>query len=142
MSNSIELNEFNINGYLTSQKIVYKTNYYICFCTKYNRKLLTDDIALDLESIVKEVAIEKDSYIIDITVNLNHVIIHAEIHPKVSVYEFVYSVKHESAGRLKKKYEELSTRIPNLWTKEFLVSCEDNVPNFIIDGFISSQPKK
>ena len=119
-----------ISTFKTSSNIVYSCKYHIVWCPKYRRKVLVDEVAVRLETIMRETAAEKQVEIIEMEITPalacgasvpDHVYLLCEIHPQLGAHLFVRLVKGRSSRLLRQDYKSLCTRLPTLWTNSYFI---------------------
>jgi putative transposase len=112
---------------------------HIVFCPKYRRPVLVGSIKQDFEAIVYELAKEKDWTVIEMAVNPDHVHIFLRFNPTISIHRVIKAIKGRTSNFLRKKYPELVTKLPTLWTRSYFVCTAGNVSKDIIQKYIEEQ---
>lgn len=115
---------------------VYNLGYHLIWCTKYRRKVLTDDIDEYLKKCLLEKAEQNEWQIEQLEVMPEHVHICIKATPTDSIAYIVAQLKGYSSHKLRERYPELWKRLPNLWTRSYYVeSCgslsEENIKKYI-----------
>ncbi len=126
----------------SNNNIVYSCKYHIVFCPKYRRKVLEPPIAERLKEIIREVALETHSEILEMEVMLDHVHLLCEVDPQFGVAKFVRLVKGRSSRLLRQEFPKLKSRLPTLWTNSWLCSSVGGAPLSIIKQYIEQQKNK
>lgn len=117
----------------------YSCQYIVCFCTKYKRKIINDEIKNDLIKIFKEISIEYNFDIIDLNIESNYIILQIDCNPNFGIYKAVTKLKNISAAKIKEKHSFLKKRIPSIWTREEFISTIGNITINNINDFIDKQ---
>ncbi len=125
--------------YRTNNNVVFSCNYHIIFCPKYRRKVLVDGVDVRLKEILREVAVETGTEIIEMEVNIDHVHLLLNIDPQFSVRKVVKLMKGRSSHHLRREFAWLKSRIPTLWTNSYFVSTVGGAPISILKKYIKEQ---
>lgn len=128
-----------MSGYTHKQGLVYKNQFHVVFCPKYRRKVLTDEVAVDLESILRELAAEKDVTIHAMEIMPDHVHLFIEFDPRLLLHKIIKDFKGISSRRLRDKHPSLSTRLPSLWTRSYFSCTVGHISEETITQYIENQ---
>ena len=109
------------------------------WCPKYRRSVLNDEIACELESIIKTVCVESKSDLLEVQIMPDHVHMLVEVDPQFGIHRLIKRIKGRSANVLRKKYKSLRSRIPTLWTNSYFVSTVGGAPLEIVKRYIEEQ---
>jgi putative transposase len=113
--------------------------YHIVWCTKYRRKVLTNEIQNRLKELLKEVC-DKNNFKIEALETMeDHVHIFVQASPKDSVHRIVSQLKGFSSFRLREEFKELTTRLPCLWTRSYHSGTVGYVSEETIKKYIENQ---
>ena len=123
----------------SNKNVTYSCKYHIVFCPKYRRKVLIDSIADRLKQIIREVAAETCSEVIELEVMPDHVHLLCEVDPGFGIMKFVRSVKGRSSRVLRGELPKLKSRLPTLWTNSSFVSTVGGAPLSVIKQYIENQ---
>jgi putative transposase len=126
----------------TTRYAVYNCSYHIIFCPKYRRKILVGNIEKRLKEILNETARE-NSWIIDrMEVMPDHVHIFIKVPPIDPPAHVVAQMKGKSSYILRREFPELTTRLPNLWTRSYYVETIGHISEAAVQKYIEDQKKK
>ncbi len=114
--------------------------YYFVWCPKRRKKVLVDEVATDLEQIIKDVAEEHAWKIIRLAIQPDHVHLFLRSTSQTTPYDIPRLIKGRSSRLLTQKYEQLQ-RLPSLWTRSYLCASAGNASQDIIDKYIQRQSK-
>jgi putative transposase len=123
----------------SNNNVTYFCKYHIVFCPKYRRKVLEPPIAERLKEIIREVADETRSEILEMEVLLDHVHLLCEVDPQFGIAKFVRLVKGRSSRLLRQEFPKLKSRLPTLWTNSYFCSTVGGAPLAIIKQYIEQQ---
>ena len=127
------------NKYIQKEGLVYLNQYHIIFCPKYRRKVLVDDIEMDLREIFYTVAEEKQVDIKALEIMPDHVHMFIAFDPKQPLHELIKLFKGRSSRILRDKYPKLKSRIPSLWTRSYFCCTIGHISEETIQQYIESQ---
>ena len=102
----------------------YKSNWHtrtklavhIVLVTKYRYAVLKWDIQLRMRDLIKQVCDSNDVRIIKWVVGKDHIHLHVEYSPKVSISKFLKILKWSTSRKIQQEFKELSKRY---WWKHF-----------------------
>jgi len=123
----------------SNTNVVYSCKYHIVFCPKYRRKVLEPLIAERLKEIIRDVASETRSEILEMEVLLDHVHLLCEVDPQFGIAKFVRLVKGRSSRLLRQEFPKLKSRLPTLWTNSWFCSTVGGAPLAVIKQYIEQQ---
>ena len=113
--------------------------YHIVWCTKYRRKVLTEDIQNNLKMFVLEKATELDYKIEAIEIMEDHIHIFLKASVKDSVHRIVSQLKGSSSFQLRKLFPELKSRLPCMWTRSYYAGTVGHVSEETVKKYIENQ---
>ncbi len=125
--------------YKSNNNVVYSCKYHIIWCPKYRRKVLRDEIGERLKQIAAQVCEEQKSDLIEIEVMPDHVHMLVEVDPQYGVHRLVKSVKGRTSRMLRQEFNELTRKLPTLWTNSYFVSTVGGAPLAIVKQYIENQ---
>jgi len=128
--------------YTSKGNIVYSCQYHVIFCPKYRRRVLVDDIKVDLEEIILNNQTEYDYKIIEMEIMPDHVHLLIDINPKTGVFSTICKIKGVSSRELRLKYPCLKKRIPTLWTRSEFISSVGSVSLSVVKQYIEDQKER
>ena len=121
---------------------LYCCQYHVLFCTKYRRKVLTEEISAHMKQIVTDLQEEVGFKIQNIDISLDHVHMVLDIPPENSVSGVLTKIKGRTSHILRETYPVLRSRIPTLWTRVIFVSSVGNVALNDLETFLEKQKKR
>jgi putative transposase len=114
-------------------------NYHLVFCPKYRIPVLVDDVAEDLEALLREKAVELGVEIKHLSIQPDHVHLFVKASPEYSPAKLAHQFKGYSSRRLRQKYRHLVSRMPSLWSRSFYVGSAGHVSDKTIANYIAAQ---
>lgn len=116
--------------------------YYVAFCTKFNRRVFTDGYEKKLGDIMEGMDMPEGTVFLDVIIEPDAVQCIVKCPPDVSVQKCINGIKASVARKLHEDCPELKTRMPQIWTKRNFVSSMGDVTVNAVCDFISSQRKE
>lgn len=111
--------------------------YYFVFSPRYKRKIfLTEGVEKRFKEILKEVCDSLDINIINIQCIVNYVYLELDCLPDLSPTDIVQKIKF-STNIIIDEFEKFN-KMPNLWTRNFLVSNKE-ITRDIIESYMEEQ---
>ena len=101
--------------------------YHIVWVPKYRFRILTGKVATEVERCIRAFSEQKQSEIIEMNVQIDHVHLIVMVPPKTSISEYVGTVKGRTAIRVFNKFRDLKTK--PYWGNHFWARgyCVDTV---------------
>lgn len=127
------------NYKFNSNSVVYLCNYHVVWCSKYRRKVLTDEIDERLKEIIISVCRELNVDILSMKIMPNYVYLFLGVDPQLGVHKAVKRIKARSSNILRNEFEDLTTKLPTLWTNSYFVSTNNSIPLDEIEQYIINQ---
>jgi len=123
----------------SNNNVVYSCTYHVVFCPKYRRKVLVNGVDERLKAIIRQVADETQSEVLELEVMPDHVHLLCEVAPQFGIHKFVKRVKGRSSRLLRQEFPHLKSRLPTLWTHSYFVSTVGGAPLAMIKQYIEGQ---
>jgi putative transposase len=128
-----------LSKYKSNRNVVYSSKYHVVWTPKYRRPVLIDDIAVRLESILRQTCTELRAEIVALEIMPDHLHLLVEIDPQFGVHRLVKRLKGRSSRCLRQEYAELRSRLPTLWTNSYFVSTVGGAPLSVIKQYVENQ---
>lgn len=125
--------------YKTSNNICYLCKYHVVWCPKYRKQILKDNVEKRLKQIVAEVCKEKQSDLIEIECDKDHIRILVEVDPQYGIHKLIKQIKGVSSKKLREEFLFLKRVLPTLWTNSYFVSTAGEAPISMIKQYIEKQ---
>lgn len=116
--------------------------YHIVWCTKYRRKVLTEEIQTTLKNQLEEICLKNNYKIEALETMEDHVHIFLNASVKDSVHRIVSQLKGYTAFKLRETHKELKTRLPCLWTRSYYSGTIGHVSEETVRKYINNQKNK
>lgn len=101
--------------------------YHLVWTPKYRYKILQGKVKQEVESCIRAFTEQKKCEVVELNVQVDHVHLIVSIPPKLSVSDYVGTIKGRSAIRVLQRFKELRHKPywgNHFWTKEY---CVDTV---------------
>lgn len=90
--------------YKSNNNIVFSCQYHVVWCPKYRRKVLVDGVDERLKSILKDVALNTGSEILEMEIMEDHVHLLLSVDPQFGINKVVRTMKGKSSNILRKEF--------------------------------------
>jgi len=123
---------------------IWHCQYHIVWIPKYRYKVLTGEVAREVEDCIRAFTEQQGGEVIELNVQIDHVHLMVNIPPKVSVSDFMGRVKGRSAIRVLRRFRKLRTNTywgNRFWAKGY---CVDTIglDEETIRKYVKYQEKK
>ena len=125
-------------GYRYGHHTVSRLTAHIVWATKYRYKVLNGDIKKRVREIIIQVAESEDVKILSGVVSSDHVHIHVEYPPKLSISELMRLVKGRSSRLIQKEYKSLSKKYwgRHFWAIGYGVWSTGNITDDMVEAYL------
>jgi putative transposase len=127
--------------YKSNRNVVFSCKYHVVWCPKYRRRVLVNSVDERLKAILREVAEETHSEIIEVEVMPDHVHVLVEVDPQFGIHSFIKQMKGRSSRLLRAEFPWLKSRLPTLWTNSYFVSTVGGSPLTVVKQYIENQKR-
>ncbi len=123
---------------------VYSIQYHLVWCTKYRRRVLSDEIENKLKEIIREISKDNNFTIEEIETDLDHIHMLIDCSPQHYIPNIVKALKGVSARLLFKEHPELKSMLwgGHLWNPSYFVATVSENTEEQIRDYIRSQKMK
>ena len=123
---------------------VYLIKYHIVWCTKYRRKVLSQEIMKSLIEILNTIATNNGFIIQEVNGTTDHIHLLIECTPQHYIPNIIKALKGVSAKLLLKQYPELKAQLygGHLWNPSYFVATVSEVTEDNIRDYINSQKER
>lgn len=127
--------------YKSSNTMVYSCQYHVIWTTKYRRKVLDEEIQIELKKLL--LSKQDDNFqILESEIMPDHVHLLIDVNPYVGIYKVISLLKGYSSKELREKFPKLKSRLPTLWTRSKFVSTVGSVSLEVVKKYIENQKNK
>lgn len=116
--------------------------YHIVWCTKYRRKVLSEDIQEYLKKLLKEKSFEQGYIIHSLEIMPDHVHVFIEGGVKDSAHRIVSQLKGYTSFKLRGRFKELKKKLPCMWTRSYYAGTIGHVSEETVKKYIENQKNK
>jgi putative transposase len=126
-------------GYKSNNNVVYSCKYHVIWCPKYRRSVLEGLVAERLEELIRSVAEDRQSEILELEIMPDHVHLLIEVGPQFGIHRLVKQIKGTTSRLLRQEFPRLKSRLPTLWSNSYFVSTVGGAPLSVIKKYIEQQ---
>ncbi len=114
-------------------------NYHLVWCPKYRLPVLIEEVAEDLEALLREKASELDVEVKHLAIRPDHVHLFVKAPPDLSPAQIAHRLKGYTSRILRERYAHLVSRMPSLWSRSYYVGAAGHVSDKTIARYIAAQ---
>jgi putative transposase len=126
-------------GYKSNNNVVYSCKYHVIWCPKYRRSVLEGLVAERLEELIRSVAEDRQSEILELEIMPDHVHLLIEVDPQFGIHRLIKQIKGTTSRLLRQEFPKLKSRLPTLWSNSYFVSTVGGAPISVIKKYIEQQ---
>ena len=132
------------NKYRHNNHSVTRLTVHIVWVTKYRYKVLTGDIQKRAREIITQVCDSEDVKILSGVVSQDHIHLHIEYPPKLSISNFIKSTKGRSSRLIQKEFPVLSKRYwgDHFWAIGYGAWSTGNITDKMVEEYIQHHFKQ
>ena len=123
---------------------IWHCQYHIVWVPKYRFKILTGGVGKEVENCIRAFSEQKGCQIIELNIQVDHVHLLVNVPPKVSISNFVGTLKGRTAIRVFNKFRNLKQK--SYWGNKFWARgyCVDTVglDSGMIQKYVKHQKRK
>ena len=101
-------------SYKSNNNIRFSCKYHVVWFPKYKRKILVGKIENRLKQIIKQICIEKQSKLLEVECDKDHVHILVDVDPQYGIHKLIKQIKARSSKVLRSEFSFLKTSLPTL----------------------------
>lgn len=125
--------------YKISQNVAHSCKYHVIWCPKYRRAVLVEGVEERLKEIIRAVANERQSEIIELDVMPDHVRLLVEIDPQFGIHRLIKLMKGRSSRLIRSEFAWIKSRLPTLWTNSYFVSTIGRISREAVRKYLDQQ---
>jgi putative transposase len=117
-------------------------NYHLVWCPKYRIPVLVEEVATDLDGLLRQKAAELEVEVKHLVVKPDHVHLFVKAPPEISPAKLAHQFKGYTSRVLRERYGHLRSRMPSLWSRSYLACSSGKLGPRSLTTFIEQQPKR
>jgi len=125
--------------YRSNNNVVFCCNYHVVFCPIYRKPVLVGAVEKRLKEIVSGVCKERDSELVEIECDKNHVHMILSIDPQFGIHRLIKQIKGRSSRLLREEFSALRSAMPCMWTSSYFVSTVGGVTLEVVKKYVENQ---
>lgn len=120
---------------------VYCIQFYLVFCVKYRRKVLTDIVSKKLKSLVLDIASKFEVQIIEQETDVDHIHILFASKPSVTLSKFINSLKSVTSRMIRKEFPEVKKVLGEnkFWSPSYFLASVGQVTRDDVKKYVENQ---
>ena len=118
---------------------VYALKYHLVWCPKYRRGVLVGEVVDELRSLLYQKAQELDVTIEALEILPDHVHLFLQSDPTEAPQRLANQFKGYTSRLLRKKFPQLRSRLPSLWSRSYDVGSIGHVSEETVKRYIEMQ---
>ena len=126
-------------GYRSNRNVVFKCTYHVVWCPKYRRSVLTPPFDSVLKVLIKRLAKAMNVEVVEMEVMPDHVHLLLDVDPQFGIHRVVKRLKGATSHELRRRYPQLRSRLPTLWTNAYFCATTGGAPRSVIKQYIENQ---
>jgi putative transposase len=117
---------------------VTRLSVHLVWVTKYRYPILTGDIRKRIREIIVQICDAEDVHILSGVVSKDHIHLHIEYPPKLSLSDFVQSCKGRSSRLIQKEFPTLGKRYwgNHFWAVGYAAFSTGNITDAMIEEYL------
>jgi putative transposase len=123
----------------TSNKAIFNISYHLIWCTKYRRKLLTDEIESRLKILLIGKAEDMGLSIVTMEIMPDHVHLFVKASPVDSPHYIVQQLKGMTSRTLRQEFPGIKKKVPTLWTRSYYCESIGHISSETVQRYIEGQ---
>ena len=128
-----------MKGFEADGGVTYRNRFRVVFCTKYGREVLSEQAIARAEQVLKSVAAQDGVEIKELEIHPSYVQMFIEFNPKLALHNVVVHLQRKSAGVLREEFPELKSRLPSLWSRNYLACSTGKLMDGDAERYVMSQ---
>jgi putative transposase len=125
--------------YKINQNVVHSCKYHVIWCPKYRRAVLVEGVEERLKEIIRAVANERQSEILELDIMPDHVQLLVEIDPQFGIHRLIKLMKGRSSRLIRSEFSWIKSRLPTLWTNSYFVSTVGRLSREAVRIYLDQQ---
>ena len=120
---------------------VYALKYHLVWCPKYRRKVLVGAVEQDLRALLQQKAEQLNVRIEALEVMPDQVHLFISAPPTEAPHRLANQFKGFTSRMLRRKYPELRSRLPSLWSRSYYIGTLGHVSEKTVKAYIEAQQR-
>lgn len=131
-----------MSKYRKNTTAAFSLKFHLVWCPKYRRKVLDDQIAARLKTLLCQKAIELNIQIHALEIMPDHVHLFIESDPTWAVAGIANAFKGYTGRILRQEFANLRSKLPTLWSRSYYAGTVGHVSEETVRKYIESQKGK
>ena len=113
--------------------------YHLIWCPRRRKSILVGKIKERCQYLIEEKCKEQGWLILSLAIQPDHMHVFVRVWPANSAADVVKELKGVTSFHLRKEFQEVTSKLPSLWTRSYFASTAGNVSKETIRRYIDAQ---
>ena len=113
--------------------------YHLIWCPRRRKSILVGKIKERCQYLIEEKCKEQGWLILSLAIQPDHMHVFVRVWPANSAADVVKELKSVTSFHLRKEFQEVTSKLPSLWTRSYFASTAGNVSKETIRRYIDAQ---
>jgi putative transposase len=110
------------------------------WCPKYRRPVLTGDVAIWLNEVLREICAELGSEVMALEILPDHLHLLLQMPtPTLAPAQIAFRLKGASSHTLRREFPSLRSRLPTRWSRSDYIGTVGDASKAVIERYIAAQ---
>ena len=130
--------------YRTASHNRYDIKLHFVWITKYRRQILTEEVAVRVRELVREICLANEVQILKGHISRDHVHLFVSAPPSISASKLMQYIKGKTSRKVLMEFPHLRKKYwgGHIWGRGYFVASSGNVTDEVIMEYIESQDKE
>lgn len=133
--------------YTTKQHLEYQRDehrvhliaYHLIWCPRRRKSILVGKMKERCQYLIEAKCKEQGWLILSLAIQPDHIHVCVRVWPANSAADVVKQLKGVTSFSLRKEFQEVTSKLPSLWTRSYFASTAGNVSKETIQRYIDAQ---
>ena len=113
--------------------------YHLIWCPRRRKSILVGKVKDRCQQLIEEKCKDQGWLILSLAIAPDHIHVFVRIWPANSAADVVKQLKGVTSFYLRKEFQEVTSKLPSLWTRSYFASTAGNVSKETIQRYIDAQ---
>ncbi len=113
--------------------------YHLIWCPKRRKPLLVGAVKERCQALIEATCKEKGWTLLTLNIMPDHIYLFVRVWPTDSAAAVMKELKGVTSFYLRKEFQEVTSKLPSLWTRSYFASTAGNVSQETIERYIAAQ---
>ena len=113
--------------------------YHLIWCPRRRKSILVGKVKDRCQQLIEEKCKDQGWLILSLAIAPDHIHVFVRVWPANSAADVVKQLKGVTSFYLRKEFQEVTSKLPSLWTRSYFASTAGNVSKETIQRYIDAQ---